>query len=133
MRNEFGARTFVFAYSALLFCYLCVKLSVESLCNAGSLCSIGLKSFKNLLKRQCEISLQIVKKIVPRLCGCYGEAIDSLISAFTQLHRSGVIFKFETMYEPVQQVVADLWQRKGQISGCFKNTTFIFSSNVKIK
>ena len=40
---------------------------------------------------------------------------------------------FETMFESIWQVVAYLWERKGKISGCFKNSTQFFSSNVEIK
>ena len=62
---------------------------------------------------------------MPRLCGCCGGAVDSIISVFTQLHRSSFNLEFETSYESMRQVVADLWQRKGKISGCFKNSTFV--------
>ena len=30
-------------------------------------------------------------------------------------------------------MIADLLQRKDKVSGCFKNKTLLFSSNVKIK
>ena len=46
--------------------------------------------------------------IVPRLCGCCGGAVDSFISHFTQLHSSGFNLAFETLYETIWQVVADL-------------------------
>ena len=62
------------------------------------------------------------KKFVSRLCGCYEGAVDSV---FTQLHTSGFNFEFKALYESISQVVADLWQRKGKICGCFKNNTSI--------
>ena len=34
-----------------------------------------------------------------RLCGYCGAAIDSIISVFTQLHRSGFNLEFETLPE----------------------------------
>ena len=40
-------------------------------------------------------------KIVPRLRGCYGGAIDSIISVFIQLHRSGFNLEFETLFESI--------------------------------
>ena len=42
-----------------------------------------------------------VQKIVPRLCCCYGGAVDSVVSIFTQLHRSGFKFVFEALYESI--------------------------------
>ena len=66
-----------------------------------------------------------VTKILPRLCGCCGGAVDSIIMAFAQLHRLGFSLEFEALYEPIQQVAANLWQRIGKISGRFKNSTFI--------
>ena len=58
------------------------------------------------------------KKIVPRLCSCCGGAVDSIISVFTQLHRTGSNLEFEILLESITHVVAELWQRKGKISGC---------------
>ena len=51
--------------------------------------------------------------------------MDSIISFFTQWRRSGFNLEFETLHESICQLVADLWQRKGKISGCFKNSTSI--------
>ena len=62
---------------------------------------------------------------MPRLCGYCGEALISVMSTFTQLHRSGFNLEFETLFESIRHVVADLRQRKGKISGCFKNSTSI--------
>ena len=61
--------------------------------------------------------------------------MDSIISIFAQLGRSGVNLEFETLYEYICQVVVDSWQRKGKINGSFENTTvlLLFSSNAKIK
>ena len=39
--------------------------------------------------------------IVARLCGYCGGAVDSIISVFTQLHRSGFNFEFETLNESI--------------------------------
>ena len=63
------------------------------------------------------------QKVVPGFCDSCGGAVDSITSAFAQLHRSGFNFEFETLLESIRRVVADLWQRKGKISGCFKNST----------
>ena len=65
------------------------------------------------------------KKIVPHLCGHCRGAVYSIISVFTQLHRSSFNLEFGTLYESIWQVVADLWQRKCKISGCFENSTSI--------
>ena len=42
------------------------------------------------------IKYRVSQSIVPRLFGCCGGAVDSIISIFTQLHRSGVVLEFET-------------------------------------
>ena len=65
------------------------------------------------------------KNIVPRFCGYCGGAVHSITPIFTQLHRSGFNLKFETLFESIWQVVADLWQRKGKISSSFKNSTSV--------
>ena len=41
------------------------------------------------------------KKIVPRLCGCYRGALNSIILVFTQLHRSDFNLEFATLYESI--------------------------------
>ena len=68
------------------------------------------------------------KIIVPCLCGYCGGAVDSIISVFTQLHRSGFNLEFQTLFESIGQVVADIWQRKGKISGYFKKQHFYCST-----
>ena len=78
-----------------------------------------------LLRRMKLLTTGCPKKIVPRLCGCYGVAVGSIISIFTWCYRSGFKLEFETLHESFGQVVADLWQRKDKISGCFKNSTSI--------
>ena len=40
-------------------------------------------------------------KIVPRLCGYCVGAVDSIISNFTQLHRSSFNLEFETLFESI--------------------------------
>ena len=65
----------------------------------------------------------VSQKSVQRLCGRCGGAVDLIISIFTQLHMSGLDLEFETLLESIWQVVAGLWQRKGKMSGCFKNYT----------
>ena len=62
---------------------------------------------------------------MPRLCDYCGGAVDSIILGFKQLHRSGFNLEVETLCESIGHVVADLWQRKAKISGCFKNSTSI--------
>ena len=58
-------------------------------------------------------------------CGYCAGAEDSVISVFTQLHRSCFNLEFETLLESNWHMVADLWQGKVKISGCFKNSTSI--------
>ena len=41
------------------------------------------------------------KIIVPRLCGYCGSTVDSIISIFTLLHRSGFNLEFETLFESI--------------------------------
>ena len=53
----------------------------------------------------------------------FGGAVDSIISVFTQLHRSDFNFEFKTLFESISHMDADLQQRKGKISGSFKNST----------
>ena len=43
----------------------------------------------------------VPKKNVPRLCDCCGGAIDTIISVFIQLHRSGFNLEFETLRESI--------------------------------
>ena len=44
---------------------------------------------------------RVSQKIVPRLCGFCGGAVDSIISVFTQLHRSSFNLEFETLFESI--------------------------------
>ena len=74
----------------------------------------------------------IVDALVNVASGCRG-AVDSIIWVFMQSHRSVFNLEFETQFESIRQVVADLWQRKDKISSCFKTAPLLFSSNVKIK
>ena len=45
--------------------------------------------------------LMVSQKIVSRLCGCCEGAVDSIISDFTQLHRSGLNLEFENLLESI--------------------------------
>ena len=66
-------------------------------------------------------------KMILRLCGCCGGAVDSIMSAFTQLHRSGFSVsqsgKWLLIYgrEKAKQVASS------------KIALLLFSSNVKIR
>ena len=74
------------------------------------------------------------KIVVPFLCDNYGGTVDSIISTSTLLHKSVFNLEFETLFVSSWHMVADLWERKGKISGCFKNSTsLLFFSNDKIK
>ena len=53
------------------------------------------------------------------------EPLLQFVLVFTWLHSSGFNLGFATVNESIGQVVADLWQIKGKISGCFKNCTSI--------
>ena len=70
--------------------------------------------------KQSKSTIGCPKIIAPRLCGYCGGVVDCIISIFTQFHRSDFNLELETLFESVGQVVADLWQRKGKISDCFK-------------
>ena len=59
------------------------------------------------------------------LFGYCGGAVYSVTPVFTQLHRSAFNLEFKTLLEPISYVVVDLWQRKGKLCGCFKNSTSI--------
>ena len=65
------------------------------------------------------------KIIMPCLCGYCGGVVDSVISVFTQLRRSGFNLEFQTLFESILRMVAKLWERKFKISGCFKNSTSV--------
>ena len=41
------------------------------------------------------------RKFVPRLCVCYGGAIDSIILVFTQMHRLGFNLEFDALFESI--------------------------------
>ena len=69
--------------------------------------------------------IQGVHKFVPCLCGYCGGAVDSVFSLLGQLHSLSFNLEFETLFESIGRVVADLWQRRGKISGCFKNSTSV--------
>ena len=60
------------------------------------------------------LSCRVSQKIVPRLCCCCGGAVGSIVSVFIHFHRSGFNLEFETLYELIRRVAADLWQRKGK-------------------
>ena len=42
---------------------------------------------------------RVPPKIVFRLVGCYGGAIDLIVLIFTQLHRSGLSLVFKAMFK----------------------------------
>ena len=60
------------------------------------------------------VNIGCPKIIVLFLCGYRGGVVDSIISVFTQLHRSGFNLEFETLFESINHVVADSWQIKGR-------------------
>ena len=72
------------------------------------------------------------QKIVVRLCGCCGGAVDSIVSVFMRLHGSSFNLEFENLFELIWHMVADLWQRKGKIrprphvSGYFWKRIFFY-------
>ena len=45
---------------------------------------------------------------VLRFCSCSGGAVGSIILVFTQLHNPGFNLEFETLFELVWQMIADL-------------------------
>ena len=54
------------------------------------------------------------KNILPRLGGCFVGVVDLI----TQLHSPGLNLELETSFESISKMVADLWQRRGKVSGC---------------
>ena len=52
---------------------------------------------------------RVSQKIMPRLGGYFEGVVDSIITIFTQSHRSGFNLEFETLFESISHVVADLW------------------------
>ena len=44
---------------------------------------------------------RVSEKILLYLCGCCERAVNSIISAFRQLHRSGFNLEFETLFESI--------------------------------
>ena len=68
---------------------------------------------------------RVFRITVPHLCGYCGGAVDLFILISTQLHRSGFDIEFETLFESIWHMVADLRQRKGRISGSIKNGTSV--------
>ena len=69
--------------------------------------------FQNLMIFPIFSAVVCPKIIVPRLYGYCGGAVDSTSSIFTHLHSIGQAC-FETLYESIWQVVANLWQRKAK-------------------
>ena len=67
--------------------------------------------------------LKGVLKNCKNSCGCCGGAVILIVTGFILLHRRGFNSQFETMFQSVWQVIADLWQREDKINGCFKNST----------
>ena len=57
-----------------------------------------------------------------RLCGYCGGVVDTIISAFTQLHTSSFNLEFEISFDSIWHVVSDLRQRKCEIN--FKKAGF---------
>ena len=77
----------------------------------------GLNSFKIRIQYNYQSQkYRVSKKILPRLCGFCGGVVDSIILVLRQLHRLGFNLKFETLYESMWQMVADLWEIKDKIS-----------------
>ena len=58
-------------------------------------------------KRPILINCRVSQKVVPCLCACCGGDVDSIISVFTQLHRSSFSLEFQTLYESILQKVTD--------------------------
>ena len=81
------------------------ELSWEETLAFSSLFCGNLRKFIlcNFLK--CEISeifsVKCLKKIVPRLYGYCGGAVNSIILVFTQVHRSSFNFDFEILFESI--------------------------------
>ena len=78
----------------------------------------ALAQFEEVFKRHNEDS-EVIKKIdqvyrvsrqiVPRLSDYCKGAVYSIMSDFTQLHRSGFNLGLETLFQSILLVIADLW------------------------
>lgn len=58
---------------------------------------------------------------MPRVSGSCGGAVTLIVQFFTQLHGIGLNLEFETVFELICQVLADLWHTKVKKNDCFKN------------
>ena len=67
----------------------------------GRAISLSISKFGSFQGRLVLNLLGISKTCVPHLCGYCGGAVDSIISVFTQLHRSSLNLEFETLYESI--------------------------------
>ena len=72
------------------------------------------------------------QKAVSRLSGYRRGAVVSHVSNFIQSHSSGSNLAFETLFESIWRKVTKLWQRKINVSVCFKNSTLLLSSNLEM-
>ena len=59
------------------------------------------------------------KKVVYCLGGCCEGLVASIFVIFTRLRRLGLSVDFETLFESIWQVVADLWRMKRQMGDSF--------------
>ena len=85
-------------------------------------------------KIMCLSCTRCPKKIVLRLCGYCGGALNpvtSVFAIFTLLHWLNFNLEFETLCESIRQVVDELLQRKEVVAS--KTAFVLFSSNVKIE
>ena len=65
---------------------------------------------------------------MPRLCGYCGGAIDSIISLFTQLHRSGLNLEFENFFSQFDTWLLIYGREKAKYVVASKNELLLFSS-----
>ena len=70
---------------------------------------------------------------MPRLSGCCGGAVIYLVSSLYSCTQAGSKLEFETLFEPISVVVADLWQEKLERIVASKTTGLSFNNNNNIK
>ena len=71
------------------------------------------------------------RKIVPRLSGYCGRAVDSIISVFTKLDRSGFNLEFETFSGQSDTWLPIYGRGKAKLAVTSKTALLLFSGNFK--
>ena len=65
------------------------------------LCLLNVMKLLMSIRMRCFTYARCLRKTVARLIGCYGGAVDSIISVNTQLHWSSYDLEFEISFESI--------------------------------